>query len=180
MAAQSAPPWARLLACLACWSLFQPVALGQNLYGLDIPFVDDHGQTVHLSDWRGREAIVTMEYSSCRFMCSITAYKLKQTQAAAERRHKAIDFIVISLDPHNDTPAAWTAYRKERDWRGSNWHFLTGPETATPRLAALLGIGYWYEGEHLLHDFRLLRTTAEGDVVRTIKAYDEDVDLLLD
>lgn len=178
MAARRAPWRQLLLACLA--GLGALPALAQNLYRLDLPFVDDRGRSVRLGDWRGREAVVTMEYSACRFMCSITAYKLKQAHAAADRRGKAIDFIVISLDPRHDTPAAWAAYRKERELPEGNWHFLTGPEKATPMLAALLGIAYWYEGEHLLHDFRLLHTAADGQVVRAIGSYDADVNVLLD
>jgi len=173
------PAWRRWLILGLAW-LGLPAAFAQSLYGLDIPFVDDHGRQVRLSDWRGREAIVTMEYSSCRFMCSATLYELKLAQASADRRHKTVDFIVISLDPHNDTPAAWTAYRRERGLSRDNWHFLTGPEGSAAGLARLLGINYWYEGEHLLHDFRLLRTRADGKVVRTVSAYDSDVSAILD
>jgi protein SCO1/2 len=173
------PAGRRWLVLGLAW-LCLPAAWAQGLYDLDIPFVDDRGQPVRLAQWRGREAIITMEYSSCRFMCSATLYELKLAQAAADRIHKTLDFIVISLDPRNDTPAAWAAYRRERGLSRNNWHFLTGPEGSAARLARLLGINYWYEGEHLLHDFRLLRTRADGQVVRTVSAYDADVSAILD
>ena len=171
---------ALLRRCLSLACLLPLLAAAQNLYRLDIPFRDDAGRTVHLSEWSGRDAIVTMEYSTCSFMCSTTLYKLRQTQSAADSRKKPVDFIIISLEPHKDTVESWTRYRQQRDLLRGNWHFLTPDEKYVPMIARLLAIDYWYEGEHLLHDFRLLRTDASGQVVRSIAGYDADVGLLLD
>ena len=169
--------WQWLAVGAAC--LMPCLAGAQNLYRLDIPFRDDAGRTVRLSEWNGRNAIVTMEYSTCSFMCSTTLYKLRQTQTAADERKDPIDFIVISLEPRNDTPESWQRYRRQRDLMRGNWHFLTAGEKDVPTIARLLDIHYWYEGSHLLHDFRLLRTDAAGDVVRSIAGYDADVNTLL-
>jgi cytochrome oxidase Cu insertion factor (SCO1/SenC/PrrC family) len=121
-----------------------------------------------------------MEYSTCTFMCSATLYKLRQTQAAADARLKTVDFIVISLDPRHDTPASWQDYRRQRDLLRDNWHFLTPAEQHVPVVARLLDIRYWYDGPHLLHDFRLLRTDRAGTVMRSIATYAADVEALLE
>jgi cytochrome oxidase Cu insertion factor (SCO1/SenC/PrrC family) len=145
-----------------------------NLYRLPQTFTDDTGGKVQLRAWSGRPAIVAMEYSNCRFMCSITLLRLQAVQAAADRLGRKFDFIIVSLDPKNDTPAAWVQYRRNRDLLRANWHFLTGSEADTPRLARILGVNYWYYDEHLLHDFRLLRLDSQGNVIRVMDSYDAD------
>ena len=42
-----------------------------------------------------------------------------------------IDFMIVSLDPKNDTPEAWQQYRISREVDRSNWHLLTGSEATT-------------------------------------------------
>ena len=49
---------------------------------LPYAFTNDRNETVHLSEWRGKPLIVTMEYSNCRFMCTTTFSKMKAIQAA--------------------------------------------------------------------------------------------------
>jgi protein SCO1/2 len=151
-----------------------------RLHGLPYRFVSDRGETVSLERWQGRPAILTMEYANCRFLCSITLLKLREVQAEADRRKQEIDFLVVSIDPANDTPEAWTQYRRKRDLTRPNWHFLTASEADTAAFAGLLGIKYWFYGEHLMHDFRILRLDGTGRVLKIMEAYDAEPAELLD
>lgn len=150
-----------------------------ELYGLPHAFTDDKGRTVRLSEWRGKPVILTMEYANCRFICSITLQRMKDIQDAADRRGKAMDFLIVSIDPENDTPQAWTLYRKNRGLNRDNWHFLTAGVKETRSFASLLGIKYWYYDEHLMHDFRIIRLDNEGRVVKMLDAFDAKPDELL-
>jgi protein SCO1/2 len=150
-----------------------------SFYTVPYSFTNDRAQTVHLSEWRGKPLILTMEYSNCRFMCTTTFSKLKAIQEAADRKKLQIDFMIISLDPKNDTPQAWQQYRISRDVDRSNWHLLTGTEVTTKNFAALIGIKYWYMDEHILHDFKIVRLNAKGEIEKTISDYDDEPDSLL-
>ena len=169
--------WWRLLA-----AKFLLVALGAawadtgNIHRLRQPLVSDQGKTVHFQDWRGKPLILAMEYANCRFICSITLQRLRDVQAAADRAGIAYDFLVVSLDPKNDTPAAWRRYRKSRELDRANWTFLTASEKDTPIIARQLGVRYWWYDEHIMHDFRLLRVDAQGEVVGVMETYDSDPD----
>ena len=145
-----------------------------TLYESNYPLTDERGQTVHLSDFRGQKAVVAMEYSACRFMCSITFARLKELQAVAEMHRIDAAIIVISLDPANDTPAQWRAYRKMRGISGNRWHLLTPRLEDMPNIARALGVHYWYDGEHLLHDFRVLRLGASGEILAAMTNFDAD------
>jgi protein SCO1/2 len=150
-----------------------------SFYALPYTFTDDQARTVRLSEWRGKPMILTMEYSNCRFMCTTTFSKLKAIQAAADQQKLQIDFMIVSLDPKNDTPRAWQQYRVSREVDRGNWHLLTGSEATTKEFAALIGIKYWYYDEHILHDFKIVRLNANGGIEKEITDYGEEPEYLL-
>lgn len=168
------------------WAMCLSFALGypasgaaSSLYTLGTRFVDDHGSPVELDRYRGRPAIVTMEYSNCRYICSATLARLKQLQALADRRGVTIDFLVLSLEPDKDTPSAWTQYRAERRLDRPTWHFLSARPEDVPRLAQTLGIRYWRVEGHLMHDFRLVRLNPVGEIDVVVDRLDADLGALL-
>jgi cytochrome oxidase Cu insertion factor (SCO1/SenC/PrrC family) len=150
-----------------------------NFYQVPYAFTNDHAQIVHLSDWRGKPLILTMEYSNCRFMCTTTFSKLKAIQALADQKKLQIDFMIISLDPKNDTPQAWQQYRISRGIDRNNWYLLTGSEITTKEFADLIGIKYWYMDEHILHDFKIVRLNAQGEIESSLTEYGDAPDVLL-
>jgi cytochrome oxidase Cu insertion factor (SCO1/SenC/PrrC family) len=150
-----------------------------SFYTVPYSFTNDHAETVHLSEWRGKPLILTMEYSNCRFMCTTTFSKMKAIQTAAYQKKMQIDFMIISLDPKNDTPETWQQYRISREVNRSNWHLLTGTEATTKEFAALIGIKYWTMDEYILHDFKIVRLNAQGEIEKTITDYNDEPDSLL-
>lgn len=167
----------RILALLCLiFSISAAQAETLNVYQMKPALIDDTGRQASLSEWTGRRAILTMEYANCRFICSITLQRLKDVQAAADRAKQHFDFIILSIDPKNDTPQAWTHYRKTRGLNRPNWRFLTASVSDTPELARQLGVRYWLYDEHIMHDFRLLRINEAGEVVKVVHAYDADLD----
>jgi protein SCO1/2 len=147
-----------------------------NIFRIRAPLISDQGKPAHLQDWRGKPLILAMEYANCRFICSITLQRLRDIQAAADRAGIRYEFLVVSLDPKNDTPAAWKRYRKTRDLERDNWTFLTASEKDTPLIARQLGVRYWLYDGHIMHDFRVLRIDETGDVVRVMETYDAEPD----
>lgn len=141
---------------------------------LDVPdsWLDDHDETVKLSKWKGRPVILAMEYSECRFMCSIQHRKLEEIQVEADRRKLNIDLVILSLDPKNDTPASWRRFRETRQMTRSNWHFLTSTRGATDRAVQSLGVKWRYYDEHILHEINITRLAANGEIVRVMRTYD--------
>jgi len=150
-----------------------------SLFTIADPWIDEYDQTVRLSQWRGRPTVMAMEYSACRFICSLYWRRLLEVQQEADRRGQAIEFVILSIDPEHDTPGSWRAYRQARGLQRSNWHFLTGSRPMTTRAAALLGVRWWYDEDHLMHDFRIVRLDATGAPAVSLIDYDAPVDLLL-
>jgi protein SCO1/2 len=150
-----------------------------SLFTIQEPWVDENGARVTLAQWQGRPTVVAMEYSACRFICSVYWRRLVEIQAEADRRGLALQFVVLSIDPENDSPELWREYRKARDLKRDNWHFLTGTRAMTNRAAGLLGVKWWYDEGHLMHDFKVVRLDAGGSVAAAMTTFTEPVGLLL-
>lgn len=120
-----------------------------------------------------------MAYGACRRVCSSSLRVLEQLQALADARGEALNFVVIGLDPQQDRPADWAAYRTEHKLRRANWQFLSGDAKSTAQIAARLGVRYWSYGDHVMHDFRIVRVSADGRIVGALTSPDQALATLL-
>ncbi|MBS0447559.1 MAG: SCO family protein [Proteobacteria bacterium] len=150
-----------------------------SLFSIEKPWLDENGRQVTLSQWRGSLTLVAMEYSACRFICSVYWRRLVEIQDAADRAGQKVEFVILSIDPEHDSPALWREYRKARSLTRDNWHFLTGTREMTTRAAALLGEHWWYDEGHLMHDFKVVRLDQQGRVVAAMTTYTQPADQLL-
>jgi len=151
-----------------------------TLWQLPYPLVSESGQVLHLSQWSGRPAIVTMEYSQSSVVCSVTLAYLKELQDLLDARGQSADFVIISLDPKNDTPQAWTRYREKFGLARTNWHFLTASEADTPAIAKALNVKYRRYDDLIIHRLRVMRLDREGQVVNVLRSHFEDLNAFLD
>jgi protein SCO1/2 len=150
-----------------------------SLFSIADAWLDENGRPATLVQWRGRPTVVAMEYSACRFVCSVYWRRLMQLQEEADRRGVELQFVILSIDPENDTPAQWRDYRRARELKRSNWHFLTGTRAMTTRAAGLLGVKWWYDEGHLMHDFKIVRLEPDGAIGMALTSYDDPVAKLL-
>jgi len=144
-----------------------------TLWQQDARFVDEHGRATTLQDLAGRDTVVAMEYSSCRFLCTMYWRRLLDIQTEADRLQRPLQFIVISLEPEKDTPAAWREYRKIRGLSRDNWHFLTSDRPSTDRIARWLGVRWWYYENNIMHDFRVMRFNPSGRLEQVMEQFDQ-------
>jgi len=167
--------WCLVLA----WAWAAAAQAAPSLFSIEDHWVDEDGRRVQLQQWRGKPTVVAMEYSACRFVCSVYWRRLVQTQEEADRKGLDLQFVILSIDPENDSPALWRDYRKARDLTRRNWHFLTATRPVTTRAAGLLGVRWWYDEGHLMHDFKISRLALDGRVAKSVTGYDEPVAGLL-
>ena len=103
---------------LLAWPLWAAaghlLAAPASAYALSLQFVDDSGASRALTEWRGKPIVIAMAYGACRSICSTTLRVLEEVQAAADRRGEALAFIVVGIDPAEDTPQDWARYRQLR------------------------------------------------------------------
>jgi protein SCO1/2 len=154
-------------------------AAPSSAYGLGLDFVDDAGQARALAQWQGRPVVLAMAYGACKRICSTTLRRLESLHDAAARRGVPLQFVVVSLDPAEDTPRDWAEYRRLRGLQAANWTFLVGSPEATRRLAGFLGVRYWGYDGHVMHDYRIVRLAPDGTIAQSLRWADDDIERLL-
>jgi protein SCO1/2 len=171
-----------LLVLLAAGCLLGASACAGSLWALPGEFVDEQGRPRRLAEFAQPGApvtVVAMEYTECRFVCSISWRRLVDLQAEADRRGQQLRFLILSLDPAHDTPALWREYRQMRGLKLDNWVFLTGSRAATDLAVQRLGVHWWLYDGAIMHDFRIVRLDAQGQVAKVLDNYDQPVASLL-
>ena len=108
-----------------------PPPLRQGAPAPELRLVDHRGQPVSLATFRGRPVVLTFAYASCHASCPLLIERLKALEARRPRAEVA--FVVVSLDPERDTPAALAAAAAH--WGlGPRWHLLSGDPTTVRRV----------------------------------------------
>lgn len=88
---------------------------------------DQHGQSVALSDLRGKVVVLTFMDSRCTTVCPLTAAELRQTYKTLGAEASQIVFLGVNANPNayrREDVADFT--RQQRLDEIATWHFLTG------------------------------------------------------
>ena len=140
---------------------------GESVYALDIPLVDQDGRRLHLADLRGQVRVAAMMYASCKSVCPRVTQDMKgiQEQLSGARRER-VSFVLFSLDPERDDPAALRAFARDHGLDPARWRLYSLPEESVRDLAAVLGVRYRKEeGGEFAHS-AMIFVLDSGGVVR--------------
>jgi protein SCO1/2 len=154
-------------------------ALSQQAVGRlvgDYRFTAADGREVSLAGLRGRPLVVSLVYTSCYQICSMTTRSLAKTVRAARAVLGDDSFAVLTIgfDTPVDTPDAMAAFAVEQGVREPGWQFLSGDAATLAALTRDLGFTFQRSPKGFDH---LLQTTvldADGRVYRQV--YGEVID----
>ena len=79
-------------------------------FGGDFTLTTQDNQPFHLSDVRGRPAVLFFGYTSCPDMCPMTMSRITGAIARAGAKPSDVVTLFVSVDPKRDTPAVLKAY----------------------------------------------------------------------
>jgi protein SCO1/2 len=116
---------------------------GDSVYQLALPLVDQDGRKLDWRARRGRPQVVSMFYTSCRYVSpqnDDTGKALENSLTPAQQGR--IDLLLISLDPRNDTPAALRSIVDKRGLDTRRWTLAAPRPDDVRSVAGLLGIRY--------------------------------------
>lgn len=176
--AAAAPPAPASREPLAPASVVANVAIDQKLGArvpLDLPFRDETGAAVRLSDFVSHKPVVlSLVYYRCPGLCTMTlngmsrAFKPLKFSAGDE-----FTVVTVSIDP-KETHALAAEKKAEyvkaygRAGAAEGWHFLTGDETPIRALAEAVGFRYVYDPDtdQYAHSAGIMVLTPDGRVAR--------------
>jgi len=153
-----------------------------SLYSLALNWSNDRSESVPLSSFEGRDVIVVMVYTSCRSVCPLIVSKLKSIERAAAEQRRKTEFVLISLDPKNDTPQVLAAFRKRENLPHESWHLLVGTEQDTRKFSNLIGFSYQKNtgsGE-IMHSNKITLLNAQGEISHVLEGLNEDISPLME
>lgn len=139
----------------------------RSLFDAAWRWTDENAAEVSFSRWRGAPLVVTINYTTCRLRCPMTLDKLGEVERAYARKHQRVNFVLVTLDPSNDTPKRLKAYKKARGLSEATWHLLSGSEAQTKELTRFLGIRTLDDGSHIDHEVKILVFDGDGREVRS-------------
>ncbi len=132
------------LMMLLITTTFAPYAKewpGDSVFQLGSAFVDQDGRAFRLSDTAAGPTLVTMFYTSCRYVCPLIIDSAKGVEHALTADERAaLQLVLISMDPARDTPAALHAIADKRKLDLKRWHLVRTEDVRT--VAGVLGIRY--------------------------------------
>ena len=138
-----------------------------SIYQLDARMTDQSGKATSLAARRGRVQLVSMFYTSCRYICPLIidsglAIEKKLTPAEKSR----LGITLISMDPKRDDPAALMRVATRRKLDLTRWTLLRPRQQDVRALAGVFGIRYreLADGE-FNHTSALVLLDAEGRIL---------------
>ncbi len=149
---------------------------GSSIYELPFSFTNAKGETVKLSDLRGKAVAMTMTYTSCEHACPRILQRMKNLEKAYKEKGKKAAFVVVSFDPSRDTPARLKEVQKTSSGTGG-WIFLSGKDTTTRELSMVLGIRYEKNPEDgsISHDNKIVMLDEQGRIQKELNGLSPDV-----
>ena len=161
--------YAFLLSCVSPLLASPPPPLpDSSLYQLESEWRDDAGKTIHLGDLRGKPRVLAMFFSHCNNVCPmITGQLIKLEKEMPAALQAKTGFVLVTLDPSGDDPAALADYRKRMNLAPDHWTLLRGGVDDTRELANLLGVTYKPKRDdgQIDHDGLIVLLDADGVVV---------------
>lgn len=169
--------------CLLAAALLAAAAWGdKSLYAPPLKWVTDQGKPARLADWKGKQVVLTMAYTSCHGSCPLIIKKLRKIEQAFQAAKQPVSFVIVTLDPKNDTPKELHAYRERSGLAADrNWTFLTGQEADVRRLSLLLGISFSKPpgSSEIMHDNKIVLLSPSGEITKRLDSLDDDETKLL-
>jgi protein SCO1/2 len=144
-----------------------------SLFTHNWSWTDEKGESVTFAHWAGKPLVVTAIFTQCRATCPRTIAKLLKVYDGFHARGREAQFLVVTLDPANDTPAVLQHFKTESGLPEA-WHLLAGNVSDTRDLRDLLGIHVIDDGPHLLHDGRILVFDERGVATHSYGGYSLD------
>jgi len=142
----------------------------------DFALVNQDGKIIHFSNYRGKVLLVTFIYTRCplpdfcpRMNENFRAVQklLQEVPHATERA----EFLSISFDPDNDTPAVLKHYaalykKGAPGEKPFDWQFAVPAAKDLPELAQFFGLVYQPEQAQIVHSLSTTVIAPDGKVAK--------------
>jgi len=142
-----------------------PSLSGASIFDLDVSLIDQDGQTTTLAELDGDVMLAAMVYTSCTSVCLRVTEEMKIIESQLSGGDRGVRFVLFSLDPGRDSPAAMRTFAASHGLDTRRWRLLAAAEDGVRDLAAVLGVRYQEEvGGEIAHSAMIFVIDPRGVV----------------
>ena len=114
-----------------------------SIFNLTSEWKTEENKTIHLEDLRGKTLVMVMIYTTCKAACPRLVADMRNIEAKIPKEYNGdLQYVLISIDPKNDTPERLKAFAKENFMDDEHWTFLQGTEESVREFANVLAVKY--------------------------------------
>jgi protein SCO1/2 len=114
-----------------------------SIYNVQTNWEKQDGKNIKFSDLKGKVLVTAMIFTSCKTACpKLTAEMRTISRKVGKVDPKDIQYVLISIDPENDTPEVMRRYLYMNRFDEKEWTFIRGSEEDTRELANIMAVKY--------------------------------------
>ena len=114
-----------------------------SIFNLTSEWKTEENKRIHLEDLRGKTLVMVMIYTTCKAACPRLVADMRNIEAKIPKEYNEdLQYVLISIDPKNDTPERLKAFAKENFMDDEHWTFLQGTEESVREFANVLAVKY--------------------------------------
>lgn len=111
-----------------------------SIFNLTSAWKTQNNEEITLKDLKGEVLVVCMIYTSCKAACPRLVADMRNIYEKVP--HENINFVLVSIDPENDTPEVLKAFAKENELDNEFWTLLTSNEDNVREFSNVLSVKY--------------------------------------
>lgn len=114
-----------------------------SIYQLTGTWLDQDGNKLTLSNFRGKKQMLSLIYTHCLHTCPTIVSTMQSIEnKLSESEKQNVGLILVSLTPDSDTPEVMREFALSRQLNMHNWSLLTGSAEDVRSLAMVLDVKY--------------------------------------
>lgn len=114
--------------------------LDNSIFNLTSKWNTEEGETIQLTELNGSVLIVVMIYTTCKAACPRLVADMRNIREKVG--DSSARYILVSIDPENDTPERLKAFAIENQMDGEEWTFLQGTVDDVREFSNVLAVKY--------------------------------------
>lgn len=114
-----------------------------SIFNLTSSWNTEEGKIIQLKELKGKTLVMVMIYTSCKAACPRLVADMRNIEHQIPAANKAnVQYVLISIDPENDTSERLKAFSIDNKMDGNQWTFLQGTVSGVREFANVLAVKY--------------------------------------